>query len=455
MKKTSFPTTVATLACLGIATSMVFAEASPRRMFGKEHPFRVEELPEGKLKTHLQSLDPQAKEKAMTWLHTLDFGAGDAAEHLRVDNGGGIFIVCPDSQGDCEGHSHGNGKPDGLTDSPGTSESITPEPAQTTEPPLIAYAAVSVSSPPAYHSRPDATKRIYLDFNGGIVTGTAWNSGVSSFDVKVWSQDSDRTTFNDSEQAWMKKVWQRVSEDYAPFDVDVTTDVAYDPDNYTGNKDYVGWLMICETTDNNGAALPHNGAGGVAYVGKFGDPAYSPSYQPAWVSSTNGGGSESIISEAASHEMGHNMGCFHDGTSTSTYYGGHGSGDISWGPIMGSAYNRNVSQWSKGEYYNANQLQDDLTLITNRVAYRADDHANSAGTATPLTITNRTTISSTTPENDPSNSNPANKGVIERNTDVDVFSFSTGAGTVTTKCQTVGPTLRHAWRKPGHPPRTL
>ncbi len=432
MKKTSFSTTVAVFACLGIATSVTFAGVSSRKAFGKENPFRSEELPAGKLKTHLQSLDPQAKEKAMKWLHTFDFSEFDAAEHLRVDHGGGIYIVCPDDHGNCEGHSHGTGKPQGNTDSPSTTENIVPEPAQTTESPPTANAAVSVSSPPAYHSKPTATKRIYLDFNGGIVAGTAWNTnaGVTSWNVKAWSQDTDRTTFNDAEQSWMKRVWQRVAEDYAPFDVNVTTDVTYDPDTYTGNKDNVGWLLICETTDNNGVALPHSGSGGVAYVGVFGNSTYSPTYQPAWVSSTNGGGSESIVAEAASHEMGHNMGLSHDGTSTLDYYGGHGTGDISWGPLMGTGYNRNVSQWCKGEYYNANQLQDDLAIISARVPHRADDHANTAATATPLTITNGTTISSTTPENDPSNSSPANKGVIERNTDVDVFSFYTGAGTV-------------------------
>ncbi|MEO5713678.1 MAG: MBG domain-containing protein, partial [Luteolibacter sp.] len=432
MKSRSFLAPVAILAWLWLAITAAHADGAARPGFGKQHPFRAEELPEGKLKSRLKSLDPQAKAKAMNWLHTFDFDGRDAAEHLRVDSGGGIFIVCPDDKGESGGTSNDSGPPTKDSSTPDGPGGIAPVTGQTTGVPTVESISVAAGSPPSYHSRPAATRRIYLDFNGGIVSGTAWNTSaaVASWSVKAWSQDADLTTFNDAEQAWMKRVWQRVSEDYAPFDVDVTTDVTYDPGNYTGNKDNVGWVLVCDTTDNNGVALPHAGSGGVAYVGVFGGSTYSPTYQPAWVTSTNGGGDESIIAEAASHEMGHNMGLSHDGTSTLGYYGGHGSGDVSWGPLMGTGYYRNVSQWSKGEYYDANQLQDDLAIITARVAYRTDDHGGTAATATPLTVTSGGTITSTTPENDPTNASPANKGVIERNTDVDVFSFYTGAGNV-------------------------
>lgn len=97
---------------------------------------------------------------------------------------------------------------------------------------------------------------------------------------------------------------------------------------------------------------------------------------------------------------------------------------------MGTGYNRNVSQWSKGEYYQANNTQDDLATIAGKISYRTDDHGNTAGTATALVITGGTNIVSTTPENDPANSNPANKSVLDRNTDLDVFSFVTGSGPV-------------------------
>src|SRR5690606_36575395 len=82
--------------------------------------------------------------------------------------------------------------------------------------------------------------------------------------------------------------------------------------------------------------------------------------------------------EVGSHEVGHTLGLSHDGRTTPVeeYFGGHGSGDTGWAPIMGVGYYQPVAQWSKGEYASANQLQDDLNIITsnnNNVGYRADD----------------------------------------------------------------------------------
>ena len=85
--------------------------------------------------------------------------------------------------------------------------------------------------------------------------------------------------------------------------------------------------LITRKTDANGAANPYNSGGGVAYVNVFGSTSYAR-YRPAWIYHDNLSHGESYIAEAASHEIGHNLGLSHDGTSSSEYYGGHGSGDF-------------------------------------------------------------------------------------------------------------------------------
>ena len=51
------------------------------------------------------------------------------------------------------------------------------------------------------------------------------------------------------------------------------------------------------------------------------------------------------LAEAASHEVGHNLGLSHDGTASTGYYSGQGA----WAPIMGVGYYKPITQWSKGE----------------------------------------------------------------------------------------------------------
>ena len=128
---------------------------------------------------------------------------------------------------------------------------------------------------------------------------------------------------------------------------------------------------------------------------------------------------EKYTAEAISHEVGHTLGLSHDGriTPSEGYYAGHGSGDTGWAPIMGVGYYQNLSQWSKGEYASANNTQDDLQIITtqNGFGYRTDDTGNTIATAKALTV---------------SGASVSGNGIIERNTDVDFYSFTTGAGAI-------------------------
>lgn len=265
------------------------------------------------------------------------------------------------------------------------------------------------------HSRPGAARTIYLNFKGATLTGTAWNSSGGTIQAPAYDLDGIPGSFNTTELQRIQYIWQRVAEDYAPFDVDVTTE-APPPESLTrsGSTDQVFGTTVLITTR---AGVYSCSCGGVAYLGIFDDT--SDFYKPALVFyDALGAGNEKYVAEAISHESGHNMGLSHDGDATNGYYQGHGSGATGWAPIMGVGYYQALVQWSKGEYTGANNVQDDYAVMqANGLPLRADDHGNTAGTATPLTGTNAggvTTANAT--------------GVIERPGDVDMFSFSAGAG---------------------------
>ncbi len=374
--------------------------AQEARLFGADAPFTIEQLPLGQLRSSLEALTPEARERALEWLHSFSFPEADL-DNIHVDADGGVFYI----------DSH---LPEaGAAETEGTSQS---------EPQTGAGAAVDNVF--ALHSKPGASKIIFVDFDGHTITGTAWNGNTDPLYAKPFDTDGNPTSFSDAEKQKIAEIWYRIAEDYAAFDVDVTTEAPASFGPHTGH------LLLTDDSDELGRAMPAQGAGGVAYVNVFGRSNY-PYYSPALVYADNlGPDFPPYVVEAASHEMGHNMGLGHDGTSSKGYYGGHGSGAVSWGPIMGTGYGRNVSQWSQGEYSDANNQQDDIAIIAGKVSMAADDHADTRSGASLLVVNGDGSISHTTPQNDADNADPANKGVIGSRSDVDVFAFSSAAGTV-------------------------
>ena len=258
---------------------------------------------------------------------------------------------------------------------------------------------------------------MFLDFDGEIITGTAWNSSNNGNPIHAPAYDLDGNIFDFSttEISRIVQIWERVAEDFAPFDVDVTTE---DPGSAFFAAGGQG-IRTMISTDRDDARLGgtgnfwFGGAGGVAYVNSWN----WNSDTPVWVFENNLSGNAKNIAEAASHEVGHALGLSHDGVSGgSSYYSGHGSGETGWAPIMGVGYNRNVTQWSRGDYNGANNGQNDLNIIRNKVNYRGDDHSDSTtnlAAATPITVSG-TSISG--------------EGIVEQQGDVDVFRFDIAAG---------------------------
>jgi hypothetical protein len=74
------------------------------------------------------------------------------------------------------------------------------------------------------HSNPGATKRIYLDFDGHTTTGTAWNIDNGATIISpAYDIDNNTSSFSATELANIREIWERVREDFLPFNVDVTT----------------------------------------------------------------------------------------------------------------------------------------------------------------------------------------------------------------------------------------
>lgn len=265
------------------------------------------------------------------------------------------------------------------------------------------------------HSNPGATKVIYLDFNGHTTTGTQWNTTYnngSAIVTPAYSFEGD-SSFSDAELERIQHIWERIAEDYIPFNVDVTTeDPGAEALRDSGGTDTHWGVRVAiggSSSDWFGSS-----AGGVAYVGSFSWNTDTPAFV---FEEQLSNGNEKYTAEAVSHEAGHTLGLSHDGTNTQSYYEGYGSGATGWAPIMGVGYYEELSQWSKGEYPGANQTQDDLAIITgsNGFGYRADDYGSTIGTASALNILG-TSVS--------------NSGIIERTADLDYFEFSTGGATI-------------------------
>jgi subtilisin-like proprotein convertase family protein len=257
------------------------------------------------------------------------------------------------------------------------------------------------------HSNPTAKHVVYLDFDGhtnGNVYGSSWDNLTSP----AWDLSKNGATFTDTEKQTIQRIWARVAEDFAPFNLDITTqDPGVEALRKTSTTDDRWGVRVVITPNDR----PAPGSGGVAYVGSFNFNTDTPVY----VFNV----SEKSVAEAASHEVGHSLGLNHDGTGTLAYYSGHGSGQTSWGPILGASYSPLVTQWSKGEYAGANNKEDDLAKITtqNGFTYRPDDFGSSQDNAFALLPQGSTTIN-------------ALHGLIERNTDADWFSFWSAEGDI-------------------------
>jgi len=240
------------------------------------------------------------------------------------------------------------------------------------------------AAPPALHSMAGAPAAIFLDFDGDVTTH-----------IQPFSLDGDPFDFNPAEHEAILDIWQNVAAHFAMFDIDVTTEMPIVP---------FAWH-----------AVGNNVSGFSGSTGVF------PATQPGSVSNSTIARTRPT---AISHVLGYNFGL----ENQSDYSGGVKIAELALsdegvGRLMGLDNSGNVHAWWIGHPSSSMAgLQNDAAVIASKIAavsppgrdgYRLDDFAASPAQATPLT---------------PDGSSLIADGIVERFSDIDMFSFTSTGG---------------------------
>ena len=287
---------------------------------------------------------------------------------------------------------------------------------------------------PVLNSLPNAPKTLYLDFDGDFQK--VWNrtdetpQQYRSVSVGEFNIDG-QAGISDAEATAIRKIWETVADDYAPFNINVTTVAPASFQNGTALRvvmagDCTAQLVTGRNTSLtvSGDRFISDGAGGLvdtsgyASIGSFSDAEPNvvyvfAKYMSTWNMVDSEGHSRdlrAIIGTTASHEAGHSFGLVH-----------HGNLDLGspiTTPIMGSNTQGDRTIWSKHTI--GFVVHDNLAKLTSRLGARPDDFGSNYKTAPELQFTTYSPVFGY---------RASFAGVIGTTSDVDMFKLTVSATT--------------------------
>ena len=257
---------------------------------------------------------------------------------------------------------------------------------------------------PALNSNPGASATLYLDFDGHFEA--TWGS-YSNVTTPVLDFDGNPSATNAEEDKYIRDVWATVAEDYAPFNINVTT---VEPAVLAAGVPSSAANGVALRVSIGGTYAVLNAGFGVAYINSFTSSISNVAY--VFPEGNSAFYSAISVGVAATHEAGHSFGLQHTAQGENTSAG-------QWqGNMNGFNAGYEDAWWTTG-------TQDDMAMLSNSLngfGYRADDYAGTIAAATPLAV---------------GGTNFTGSGIIGAGGDVDMWSVTT-AGTESLKITVAG-----------------
>ncbi|BBO35060.1 hypothetical protein [Lacipirellula parvula] len=268
---------------------------------------------------------------------------------------------------------------------------------------------------PMLDSLPGAPKTLYLDFTGHFQA--SWRNGrgeYANITTPAYDGDYDPAHFDAEEQQFIRDVWAAVAEDYAPFNINVTTHYYGDFNDGHALRVAIGgastdwYVNFADTERPTGTSdldsFNESDKSNVVYV-------FEEEYSNLFTERIK-------VATTISHEAGHAFGLRHhvvfdaNGEVISEYH----PGTAIWTPIMGDNNSTDRTTWNLGMAEDG--LQDDMAFLSWKLGNRTDDHGGDWSAATPLSMPLTY------------NGTMTGQGIIEQTSDADGFRFTTSGGSI-------------------------